>query len=153
MAWSYRSDNSDSIYSSGAGPIVVTGARQSAPPAAGAASSAADVSSAQIAQLPVNVYTADGAITVAAQRAIISKTSAAAMTLAAPTAAQAGLTIVLTAGTAFAHVITATGLIDDGVTGGAKNSITLGAFVGATATIYAYNLHWVLQSKTVATVA
>jgi hypothetical protein len=153
MAWSYRSDSSDAIYSPGAGPIVVPGAKVSTPPAAGAAASAADLTAAQTATLPVNVYTADGAITVASQRAVLSKTSAAAMTLAAPTAAQAGLTIVITAGTAFAHVVTATGLIDDGVTGGAKNTITLGAFVGATATIYAYNLHWVLQSKTVATVA
>jgi hypothetical protein len=153
MAWSYRSDNSDAVYASGPGPIVVPGSKVSTPPAAGAASSAADLTAAQAAALPINVYTADGAITVASQRAVISKTSAAAMTLAAPTAAQAGLTIVLTSGTAFAHVVTATGLIDDGVTGGAKNTITLGAFVGATATIYAYNLHWVLQSKTVATVA
>lgn len=147
MAWSYRSDSADSVYSSGGGPATMAGRAQSAPPADGAATSA------DVRGLPINVYSVDGAITVADQRAIITKGSAAAMTLAAPTASQAGITIVLTAGSAFAHVITATGLIDDGVTGGAKNTVTLGAFVGATATLYAYNLHWVLQSKTVATVA
>lgn len=153
MSWSYRSDNSDQVYADGGGPLAVAGAKLTGAPADRAASSAANLSGAQVAQLPVNVYTADGAITVASQRAILSKTSAAAMTLAPPTVAQNGLTIVITAGTAYAHVVTATGLIDDGITGGAKNSITLGAFVGATATIYAYNLHWVLQSKTVATIA
>lgn len=154
MGHSYRQDQADNVTVSGGGPAVVTGARVAAQPADNAAASAATQSAAQVAQMPINIYTADGAISVATQRAVISKAgSAAAMTLAAPTAAQNGLTIILTSGTAFAHVITATGLIDDGVTGGAKNSITLGAFVGATATIYAYNLHWVLQSKTVATVA
>jgi hypothetical protein len=97
------------------------------------------------------VYTADGAIATNSGIKVISKTSAAAMTLAAPAAD--GDEITLIAGTAFAHVITATDLIDDGVTGGAKDTITLGAFVGACATLVAYNGHWVLKSKTVATVA
>lgn len=153
MGHSYRQDQADNVTISGGGPGVVAGAKVAGQPADMSAASAATVSAAQTAQMPVNIYTVDGAITVATQRAVLSKTSAAAMTLAAPTAAQNGLTIIITAGTAFAHVVTATGLIDDGVTGGAKNTITLGAFVGATATIYAYNLHWVLQSKTVATVA
>jgi hypothetical protein len=97
------------------------------------------------------VYTADGAIATSSGIKVISKTSAAAMTLAAPAAD--GDEITLIAGTAFAHVITATDLIDDGVTGGAKDTITLGAFVGACATLVGYNGHWVLKSKTVATVA
>lgn len=75
------------------------------------------------------------------------------MTLAAPTAAQAGHEITIVAGSAFAHVITATDLIDDGVIGGAKDKITLGAFVGASATLVAYNLKWVVKSLNVAVVA
>lgn len=154
MSWSYRADRSDEIYNSTPGPAVVAGAKQAQTPGdAGTSTSAADRALMVTSFQPITVYTADGAIAVEQHKAIISKTSAAAMTLAAPTAAQAGIEIVLTSGTAYAHVITATGLIDDGVTGGAKNTVTLGAFVGATATLFAYNLHWVLKSKTVATVA
>ncbi len=96
-------------------------------------------------------YTANGAVSVNLGRKKISKTSAAAMTLAAPAAD--GVEMDIFAGTAFAHVITATGLIDDGVTGGGKNTITLGAFVGACVTIFGSNGHWVVKSKTVATIA
>lgn len=99
----------------------------------------------------VTAYTADGAVSIGTGLKVLSKVSAAAMTLAAPAAN--GVEMDIIAGTAFAHVVTATGLIDDGVTGGAKNTITLGAFVGACVTLKAYNGHWVLKSKTVATIA
>ena len=99
------------------------------------------------------VITGDGAITIANSTVVLTKGSAAAITLAAPTAAQAGTTIQIIAGSAFAHVVTATGLIDDGVTGGGKNTATFAAFVGAAITLYAYNLHWVVLSKNVVTVA
>lgn len=102
---------------------------------------------------PVTVITGDAALVVAHQIAVFTKGSAAAITLAAPVAADNGLKIQLVAGSAFAHVITATGLIDDGVTGGAKNTITLGAFVGASCEIMAYNLHWVVLNLKVATIA
>lgn len=99
------------------------------------------------------VYTADGAIAVEQHNAILSKTSAIAATLAAPTADDEGIRIQFSAGTAFAHVVTATGLLDDGVTGGAKNTITLGAFVGASCEVMAYNLHWIVTNLKVATIA
>ncbi len=137
MSWSYRSDRSDEVYTANQGPAVVSGVKQSDTPSA--------ASPEQIK------YTADGAIAPTSHTAILAKTSAGAFTLAAP--AQDGETIRLICGTAFAHVVTATGLIDDGVTGGAKNTITMGAFVGAAATIRSYGGHWVLLSKTVATVA
>lgn len=102
----------------------------------------------------VDIYTADGAILVDTAIAVLAKTSAAAMTLAAPTAGtDDGIRIQLVAGTAFAHVVTATGLIDDGVTGGAKNTVTLGAFVGASCELMAYNGHWVVLNLKVATIA
>lgn len=97
------------------------------------------------------VYTADGAISTSSGMKVLSKTSAGAHTLAAP--ANDGDRIVLISGTAFAHVVTATGLLNDGVTGGSKNKVTMGAFVGACAVLLAYNGKWVLESKTVATVA
>lgn len=99
------------------------------------------------------VYDADGAIDPTADNVVLTKGSAAAMTLAAPSQGAEGHELTIVAGSAYAHVVTATDLIDDGVTGGAKDTITLGAFVGATATLIAYNKKWVLKSKTVATVA
>lgn len=105
----------------------------------------------EIAQ--INVISGDATLVVAHQIAIFTKGSAAAIVLPAPVAADNGLKIQLVAGSAFAHVITGTGLLDDGVTGGAKNTITLGAFVGASCEIMAYNLHWVILNLKVATIA
>src|SRR5687767_5003186 len=70
-------------------------------------------------QLNVNVYAADGAISVASQLAFLTKGSAGAYTLAAPTDADDGTTITITAGSDFAHVVTFTGsTLHDGTTGG-----------------------------------
>lgn len=84
---------------------------------------------------------------------LMTKASASAFTLAAPTAAQNGTRITITSGSAYAHVITATGLIHDGVTGGAKNTATFGAFIGATIVLIAYNGKWHVESKNVVTIA
>jgi hypothetical protein len=79
---------------------------------------------------PITTYTANGVISIDPGIKMLNKTSAlSATTLAAP--ARAGDTILLICGTAFAHVVTATSLIQDGVTGGAKTTLTFGAFVGA----------------------
>ena len=99
------------------------------------------------------VISADGAIPVAKGKYILTKGSAGAQTLAAPTAAQQGTEIDIAAGSAFAHVITATGLLEDGVTGGAKNTATFGAFVGSALKLVAYNLKWIVVSKNVVTIA
>lgn len=99
-------------------------------------------------------YTASGAITVAFGNNIIAKTgSLAAMTLAAPTTAQNGTVMRITSSTAFAHTITATGLFDNGVTGGSKNTATFAAFPGASITVMAVGGKWnvlALQNVTVA---
>lgn len=84
---------------------------------------------------------------------VLTKGSAGAYTLAAPTAAQAGTVLNVVAGTAFAHTITATGLLDDGVTGGSKTTATFAAFVGATIVLEAYNLKWITRSLKAVTVA
>ncbi len=100
------------------------------------------------------VYASDGAISKdPALLHVLTKSSAGAYTLAAPTAAQEGMILYICAGTAQAHVITATGLIDDGVTGGSKNTATFGAFIGSSLTLVAYNLKWVVLSKNVVTIA
>jgi hypothetical protein len=95
----------------------------------------------------------DGAIAIASGTVVITKGSAAALTLAAPTAAQAGTRLRIISQTAFAHVITATNLIDDGVTGGAKDTATFAAFAGAAIELEAVNQKWAVVSKNVVTVA
>jgi hypothetical protein len=81
------------------------------------------------------------------------KAAPAAYTLAAPTAEQEGTIMRFTCRTAFAHVITATGLIQDGVTGGAKNTATFAAFARRIAQLVAYNLTWYVLAKNVVTIA
>jgi hypothetical protein len=85
-------------------------------------------------------YLANGAITVEDGVAVISKTSAAAMTLAPPAAGDDGMLLTITAGTAFAHTVTITeGL---GAKGGNFDIITFAA-VGDSITLRAVNAHWV----------
>lgn len=96
------------------------------------------------------VYTADGAIAVESGVAFIEKTSAAAMTLAAPTVD--GITITIVAGTSFAHVVTGTNLFWAGETGGPFNKITTAAFIGSSATVVSRNGLWLVVSDQIATV-
>lgn len=138
MSWSYRTDRADEIYGNQPGPVLVSGDTGTVP------STVADGNR-------VHVYSADGAIAVRSHIAVITKGSAAAMTLAAPIAN--GIEVSVSAGSAFAHVVTATGLIDDGVTGGGKNTYTTAAFVGSGATFVSYNGHWHLKCKTLGATA
>lgn len=93
------------------------------------------------------------AIPIATGIVVMNKGSASAFTLAAPTALQNGTRMTFISDSAYAHVITATGLLHDGVTGGAKNTATFGAFKGASLTLVAYNLLWYVESKNVCTIA
>lgn len=96
---------------------------------------------------PVTEYTADGAIALTAGTHYISKTSAAAMTVAAPTAAISGTRLTISAGTNFAHVITFTGsTLLDGTTG-ANLTVTLAAFIGSTIVVEARGTTWILVSS------
>jgi hypothetical protein len=105
-------------------------------------------------QLVVTEMAADAAIAIAPVLVVFTKSaSAIAATLAAPTAEQAGTIMRFIAGTAKAHVITATGLLQDGVTGGGKDLATFGAFVGASLTLVAYNLKWHVLAANVCTIA
>jgi hypothetical protein len=72
---------------------------------------------------------------------ILNKGSAAAITLGAPTVTTSdGVTITITSNSAFAHVITATGLFQSGAAG--VNTCTFAAHAGATVTLYAYQGKW-----------
>lgn len=99
----------------------------------------------------LRVAATDGAITPVAGEVVLTKGSAGAYTLAAP--ASDGFRLCITAGSAFAHVVTATGLIEDGVTGGAKDTMTFGAFVGSSIDLLAYDGKWHVVAKNVVTVA
>ncbi len=72
----------------------------------------------------------------------ITKGAAAAITLVAPSKAQDGLTIVFTNLTAFAHVITATTLLADAVSGSPHTTATFAAFIGSSLTLQAQNGLW-----------
>lgn len=93
-----------------------------------------------------NVITmgADGAIVVPVSDTVINinKGSAAALTLAAPAIASNGVTLRITSQTAFAHVVTATALIADAVSGSPHGIATFAAFKGSTLTLVAENGLW-----------
>ncbi len=88
----------------------------------------------------VTAYTANAAITIVDGVHAIAKTSAAAMTLAAPGAGDEGTQLTVMARTAFAHTLTVTGGIGGG--GATKDVVTFAA-VGDAITLLADNLVWV----------
>jgi hypothetical protein len=94
------------------------------------------------AEVGVRSYAADGALpNNLSVVALLTKTgTAGAYTLAAP--ARDGTRLTLVNRTAFAHIVTATGLVDDGVTGGSKNTLTFGAFPGASADLMSAGGKW-----------
>lgn len=78
---------------------------------------------------------------------VITKTSAWTGTLAAPTSGTADGTVIhLTSGTAFAHTLTATGLLGTG--SAAVNLATFAAFPGAGLTLIAYQGKWLVLYST-----
>lgn len=90
----------------------------------------------------ITTYAADGAITIQSGVHKITKGSAAALTLAAPTAAQEGTELQIISNSAFAHVITVTaGVIQDGA-GAARVTATFANVAGASLRLIAINLKW-----------
>ena len=73
---------------------------------------------------------------------VITKGSACLFTISAPSAAINGLLWRFTSQTAFAHVMTATALIENGLTGSPFTTGTFGAFIGAGCTLMANNGVW-----------
>ena len=100
------------------------------------------------AQSPIAV---SGALSVSSGNYIITKATAAALTLAAPTAGSMdGMTIVLISQTAAAHTLTATTLLESGGAGSPYTTATFGAFIGSSITLRAKNGVWmVVQSSSV----
>lgn len=87
------------------------------------------------------LITASGAISPSIQgNYIITKAGVAAMTLAAPASTANGLIIEITSGTAYAHTITATGLLNTGTA--SVNVLTFAAYAGASVRLMAYNSLW-----------
>lgn len=101
----------------------------------------------------VTLATADGALTLAHGVVAVTKAGVCAMTLAAPSAPQNGLTMTVVSNTANAHTLTATNLIQDGVTGSPQDLATFEAFAGASITLMAYNLTWHVIAKNAVTVS
>jgi hypothetical protein len=102
---------------------------------------------------PPHDYSGDGAIDGTYDLVTLSKGSAAAMTLAAPSLEQDGHELTIVTKTAFAHVVTATNLLADGVTGGAKDTYTFAAFAGGSVTLIALGGLWYVKSKNLGTTA
>lgn len=96
-------------------------------------------------------YAVNGALNAAGGVAYLTKAGIGAYTLAAP--AYSGAVIEIISRTANAHVVTATGLIDDGVTGGAKGTMTFAAFAGASIRLRAQGGFWNVAAKNVVTVS
>jgi len=77
---------------------------------------------------------------------IITKAGVAALTLAAPTVGtDDGVVISIVSSTAFAHTLTATGLLQTG--SASVNVATFAAFAGAGLTLKAYNGLWLVTSS------
>ena len=83
---------------------------------------------------------------------VLTKGSVAAVVLEAPNLASDGLSLVITSQSAFAHVVTGTGLLDNGVTGGAKNTLTFAAFPGATVSLVVSKGHYTVVGASGVTV-
>lgn len=92
----------------------------------------------------VVTYGQDGAIAIPNhdQTILLNKATAAALTLAAPTVGQNGLKLTFVNQTAAAHVITATSLLADAVTGSPHTTATFAAFKGSSLTLKAANGLW-----------
>jgi hypothetical protein len=74
---------------------------------------------------------------------VITKASAlSSTTLAAPSKAQDGLRVTITSATAAAHVLTATSLIADAVSGSPHTTATYAAYIGASLVLEAANGLW-----------
>lgn len=100
---------------------------------------------------PVVAATTNGAITVTSGIVKITKAGVCALTL--ETTATDGVLITATSATDNAHTITATDLIDDGITGGVKDLITFAAFAGASVTLVSVGGKWNVVSQNNVTVS
>lgn len=104
-------------------------------------------------QEPLTIASGDGAIAVYSGVVVITKGSAAALTLAAPTAnVHDGYRLTIVSNTAFAHTVTQT---TPGFNGGgtASDVATYGAAAGNTLELVAYNGRWLVVNTIGVTLA
>lgn len=104
------------------------------------------INDAVVVATPV-LYSADGAITLATQNAIITKAgSACLLSVAAP--GVAGLRLMISSNSAFAHVITFTGATLWDGTAGANTTVTMTALQGSSITVFSASATvWVVESQ------
>jgi hypothetical protein len=100
---------------------------------------------------PVTEYAANGAITVQGGIHLLTKAGVNAMTLAAPSAAQEGMRLVIIAGTANAHTLTYT--TGFGAGGAGLDVGTFGGAVGDAIVLLAINETWYVESTRNVTIA
>ena len=99
----------------------------------------------------ITLYASDGAISLTSGTHHITKSSAAALSVAAPSS-QDGERLVIQSGSDFAHVITFTGsTLRDGTTG-AHVTATFAAFTGACLTVVARGSLWYTESVNAVTI-
>jgi hypothetical protein len=99
----------------------------------------------------VETIAGDGAITIQSGTVLLTKGSAAAITLAAPSA-QDGTIIEITSTTDFEHVVTVTGGLWDG-TATTNTTITFPAVAGGAVRIIAFGTDWYVLSNQGTTIA
>jgi hypothetical protein len=100
----------------------------------------------------VTVASADGAITIQSGTVIITKSSAAALTLGTPTTAQNGTVIRIVSTTAAAHTVTAA-TIGFNAGDAAKDTGTFGGAIGDGFSCVAYGGEWYVLTNTNVTFA
>jgi hypothetical protein len=100
----------------------------------------------------IAVASADGAITIQNSTVVITKGTAAALTLGTPTTAQNGITITIVSSTAAAHTVTAATIgFNAGNTG--TDVGTFGGAIGDGFTCVAYGGEWLVTNNTNVTFA
>lgn len=107
--------------------------------------------SANAAPVPTQVITGDGAITIASGTVILTKGSAAAITIDVPPLGMNGAKLTVVSDTAFAHVVT------QGTVGfnkkGSSGTATFTTAIGNGMELIAYNGNWLVPYKTNVTLA
>lgn len=103
---------------------------------------------------PVTTISGDGAVTLSSGVVLLTKGSAAAITVAAPGAAGIGTRMTITTGSDFAHVVTFTGgTLWDG-TAGANTTWTAAAVQGSSITFVGTTaVKWNVESFNLGTIA
>ena len=148
-----RGDQGTTVSAHGAQAPCTTGLFSDLTPLAPGADSPVPVPSAQD---HIVSYGANGAIALPTQpqtTVVLTKATAAAMTLAAPTKDMDGYVLFITSTTAAAHAVTGAGLFNDGATGAPHVTLTLAAFKGAGVVLQANQGLWQVRSNIAVTVS